>query len=233
MAVFVNGAETTTVDKTFVENLLRITEDEYTWYPLHFPADLNDVTVAGTGNGEAAPRRLNAATGTTSSSGYTRRMGTNNFAWFKGIQNNLINWSKRIIFVIRFQTSTERTTNGVSRILLGPTLADGAKALDDKGIGIEVRNAALYAAAHDGSSDRTADAGEAMTENITYTVVITSDGSGNVEWFLDGTSTHSISNGPTGNSTANHNNVNVQTENNSDSASHKIEAHEILVGFVQ
>jgi hypothetical protein len=173
--------------------------------------------VAGSGAVAANDRLARASTSTTqSSTAYRRTKGQAEAGFSIGKNRQVFDWDKRVIVVFVFHVGAG-TTNGKSRLLFGKA-SEGVKQLDDKGIGIEVHNLAVKGTSHDGSSRTETDLSTTLTTNIVYAAIVTSDGSGNVEYFIDGVSKATDDGGPSGDSTAEHQHFHLEAENNDDAA---------------
>ena len=173
-------------------------------------------SVAGTGSVVSAFRRFHTLTGTTASSTALLRSGTN-VAWNRGKQEDVLNWSKKIVIAVRF-TSKANTTNGVTRFTFGKDNDNAMGALDDKGIGFQLANLTLSGIVHNGTTGASVDLSTALVDEIVTDIMIVSDGQGNVEWLFNGVSKGTSTDGPTGDGTANHICLQMEVENNADSA---------------
>lgn len=171
--------------------------------------------VVNSGAVAQAPRLLRVDTGATSSS--TAAAKAFDCSWSAGKARAVINWGKRVI--IRLVISNDQnTTNGIIRFTLGKSGGIGVAALTDKGIGIQIDNLALKGIVHNGSSGATIDLTLTMVDDRVYVIVIVSDGSGNIEWFVDGTSEGTSAAGPIGDSGSARNILQLEADNGSDSA---------------
>ena len=182
-------------------------------------ADLSPVwgpsVVTGTGSATAIARRTNTSTGATASSTALRRTADDNL-WSLGQHNTIIEWTKRV--ALHFIIRTASTTNGISRISLGKTTADGIGNLARKGIGIRTDEDAIKGQCHDGSSLATVGLSTTITNAATYRVSITSDGARNLEWFVNGISKGTSSGGPKVLGTAGESVIQLEADNGGDSA---------------
>jgi hypothetical protein len=124
---------------------------------------------------------------------------------------------------------SDDTTNGLARISMGKTSADGVGALGRKGIGIQIAALALAGQVHDGSSVTTTSTLKTITEDEVVDVYIVSDGGGNVEWFFDDVSIGTSTGGPAVVGTAAESRIYVEVDNGADSAVQRIEVNEIWI----
>ena len=218
--------------------LKHVTVADVLWFPIDSGVSFTNNGVAGTGSTAAGLRLVRAATGATASStAYRATALTTGASFSRGKNPDTIDWSKFIIIMIQFHV-VAGSTNGKSRATFGPMANDGAQDLDDKGIGFGLHNLALKGYAHGGSGLLTLDLGTAVTAGgdtaaTVYNMIIVSDGAGNVEWFLDGVSKGTSAAGPTGDSTAGHQEFMVNAENNADTANNQIDTHQFLIGVAQ
>lgn len=172
-------------------------------------------STSGSGSVDNKHRRAHAFTGTTSSS--TALIRSDNAPGYSaGKIHNVLNWSKALL--VRIVFANVGTTNGIGRITLGKDTGDGVGALSRKGIGIQIEDQALKGIAHDGNTLDTVDLSTTLTDNEIYIVDVVSDGEGNIEWFVDGTSQGTSTGGPTGDSGDSEVAFQFESENNDDSA---------------
>jgi hypothetical protein len=88
--------------------------------------------------------------------------------------------------------------------------------LTSRGIGFrQVANGALELQVHNGTSLSNVTSSFTPTANITYDVVITSDGAGNATLFVNGSSVATSANAPTGNNGAGYNTLEIEAQNTS------------------
>lgn len=116
-----------------------------------------------------------------------------------GSTRSTCNWNQRKTLEILI--SPPSTSNGTTRYYWGPqaaTWAGGSLAV--KGVGFEIVANTLYAVCHNGTTKTTSGSGVALTLQTTYSVLIESDGSGGVRWWVNGTERTALIGGPTGNS---------------------------------
>jgi len=183
--------------------------------------DLNNFSSAGqvvTGTGSTIRdiRRFKADTGATASS--TALTRTKTFSgWNKGNSNGVLDWSKRVVIQFPF-TIDQNTTNGIARFTFGKGTADGMGALVDKGIGIHVDNLAIKGIVHNGSSGATIDLSTTLTTAQVYLITMVSDGSGNIEWFINDVSKGTSAAGPTGDAGNGEDSLQIEALNGADSA---------------
>ena len=171
--------------------------------------------VTGSGGTSATLRRLAVDTGVSATSTALRRTGSDT-CWSIGQGGTVLDWTKRI--VLHFIIRAVGTTNGVSRISLGKTTGDGMGNLARKGIGIRLDNLAVKGQAHNGTDLATVDLSTTLTGSNTYRLSITSDGAGNIEWFVDGVSKGSSTGGPSALGTAGESVIQIEADNGGDAA---------------
>lgn len=175
--------------------------------------------ITRSGSINRALRFWQVKTGTTAGSTAETHM-LNDFLPSRGKARNVIPWRNEIILHITFSV-IEGTTNGIGRLTLGKLVRDPFAELARPGIGIQVEDTTLYGMAHDGTTmDKVSLA--TLVEDQTYTITITSDGSGNIEWFVDMVSKGTSAGGPTGDSTPGASTYRLEAENGIDAAAQHI-----------
>ena len=216
-----------------VEKLLRSEELGMLWYDFNLNSDFNEEAVAGTGTTAIAPRFVQVSSGATAAGTAARRQSEPSLGWSLGKANGVINWSKRVVIVVRFR-APGMSANGITRVLFGPADADGVKALDDKGIGFECRTAAedIFTSVHSGSALSSVDSTQNASGNVQDMTII-SDGAGNVSFYLDGVFLRTDTGGPTGDSTASHCTLNIQADNGVDNTNNELQVFGVKVGIAQ
>ena len=183
----------------------------------------------GTGAAENGVRYQLAKSGATAASSYVRYTGNAGRRGYSiGKTWAVLNWSKPIVLHMTF-TLGATGTNGVHRVTWGKADADGVGALDDKGIGILVETAALKGICHNGTREAEVDLSTSLVTSTVHTITITSDGAGNVEWFLDGVSVGTSTGGPTGDSADQHTNIQQEVTNGADSVDYWNTIHSLKV----
>jgi len=197
-----------------IQNLI----DQHQWGSLEL--DELGPFVTGSGVTSHVARQARAGSGSTASSTAWVKSGTL-LCWSAGQNLGVIDWTKPITLHLVLCMDAA-TTNGKSRVSWGKSAADGEGDLARKAIGIRVDNLGLKGIVHDGTSETTVDLSATLVENTTYRVMMKSDGSGNVEWFLDGVSKGSSSAGPTTTGTAGESVIQIESANNADAAAHTI-----------
>lgn len=190
-------------------------------------------TTAVTGTGAISVNqwsRLEITTAATASS--TARAATNASAGLsEGKDAEVINWSKIIVLAVRVMRLNS-TAAGRFIFGLGRAGADSGQP-DDKFIGFSCDNATLHGYAHNGVSLNDVNLVIALPTTV-YTLIIVSDGLGNVYWYGDdGTLLGSSTSGPTGDSTNSHNTLHFYAENNADAAAQAGRIFRALVGVEQ
>jgi hypothetical protein len=204
------------------------------WLPTGGPGwrrlDTTDWSATVTGSGETSQvkgGRLRVDAKATPSA--TAMLATgNSLMWSQGKGYTVLNWSKLIVMRFKFTIDTN-TANGITRITLGRSSADGIGNFDDKGIGIRCAALAISGLAHNGSTLDAVSLSTSVTQNTVVVVQIVSDGSGNIRWILDGVSKGTSTGGPTGDSTAGHDIVQIETDNGGDSADHEMHVSDFWV----
>ena len=169
--------------------------DQGQWADL---GNFSGTTAATSGSGQTASGVRRAFTRTGATAGSTASLRTDELmAWSSGRAQDVIDWSKRVVLHIVFSPA-QSTTNGSSRVTLGKDGAAGVGALGNKGLGLQIDELALKGAVHDGTTGATVDLSTTLTGNSACVVTVVSDGSGNVEWFLNGVSKGTSTGGPAG-----------------------------------
>jgi hypothetical protein len=137
-----------------------------------------------------------------------------------GKTQGVINWSKRIVWhvVLKVQGATSL---GIFRFTVGKDTGDGVGAMGNKGIGFEIANLALKGLDY-GSGNVITDLSTTLTLNDVFAITIISDGSGGMEWFLNGTSKGTTTSGPTGDSADGQSTIQLEVENGSPGATQRV-----------
>lgn len=198
-----------------ITNLL----DQDEWWTIANYSQLTQSVTGSASTGRSFPN-LVIFTGTTAgSTGLAQSVAQTKLS--RGKAQNVINWSKKILlsFTIIIDAAT---TNGISRFTLGKGNVDGVAALAKKGIGVQIEDQALKGLAHDGSSLTTVDFSLTMTLGIVYQVKVVSDGAGNIEWFVDGVSKGTTSDGPTGDGSAGNSVFQLESDNGADAVANTV-----------
>lgn len=185
--------------------------------------------VVGTGVVSSYPRGLEADTGSTNS-GTARHYTESNAGWNMGISRVVINWSKAV-FVDTVISQVLATTNGITRVTFGSAGTTGA--LSVRGIGYETLNDALYGLCHDGSSLDTINLSTSMGTAVTHRITMTSDGAGNGEWFVNGSSVGTSTGCATTTGGNSQNLVQIEVENNADNARVRSFLHDVKIWVEQ
>ncbi len=182
---------------------------------------------AGTGATSRLQRRGRVATGATAGSTALLRI-IDQTGWSIGKDFKVLDWDKKIVIDF-FATMADATTSGVCRFKFGEPGGSGLGALTDKGIGFRWDNTALVGIVHNGSDGADVSTLAIILEDITNRYTITSDGMGNIEWFVGGVSGGKSSAGPTGDSTSDATSLMFEAENNADSAAQGLTLHNLKV----
>ena len=194
--------------------------------------DFTTAAVAGSGSTGVGTRRMKVSTGTTASSTARRALGSDTMAWSAGKNRILINWSKRVVLSLVIFTDGN-SANGEMRVLFGPATSDGVADLATKGIGIHIDNLALKGQTHDGTTLSEVDLSTTLVTVVPDVITITSDGSGNIEWFVNGTSAGTSGSGATGDSSNSKNALVVEVDNNADTTDNVLFLVNAWVGIEQ
>lgn len=188
---------------------------------------IGDITNSGAGGGQQRSLRLDS--GTTASSTVSGHMNRNDIGMTTGVGHDVIDWTKHILVHVRFNPQ-EATTNGISLFTLGKSTGDGVGDLNNRGIGFKISNLALAGHVHDGTSATTTSTFTTLTEKIVVDLLIISNGSGTVEWFLDGISQDTGTGGPSAAGTAADSIFQGEVDNGGDAAKQFLVVHEIAIG---
>lgn len=133
---------------------------------------------------------------------YTRpAMGQSNNESLQGLH-----WDNRVVFSCFVNVSQNLWTGDGETIYidLGSQAGDQGN-LSGKGIGFRLTGNTIYGVAHDGTTLSVSTNTATMPYRATGHLMVISDGSGNVSWYVDGTELESVSSiGPTGNATTSH-----------------------------
>ena len=118
-----------------------------------------------------------------------------------------INWSKKVEMSCRVQISAlPSSANTTLRIMLGKNSTSGvAGDLAVRGIGVTLSNGALTAVAHNGTGLSTNATSFTPTTNQVFDLKVSSDGSGTVTVYVNGSSVGTVTGGPTTNNAVNTN----------------------------
>ena len=187
------------------------------WEPILFNHWLE--TTNGTGNIDMRPRRYTIGTGATSTA-WAKVSSIAIDRWTPGVAANVIDWTLPILIKVTLSVD-DNTTNGTFKLSLGKQQSEAVGDLAQRGIGIAVDNLALKGIAHDGTSLDTTSLGT-LAAKQTYQILIVSDGAGNVEWFLDGVASGSTAAGPDAAGTAGDSGLQIEIQNQGDSATETV-----------
>lgn len=187
--------------------------------------DFSSANSSGTGGNTINSNGFSITSGATSSSwalkttaGSLSGMSPSTSALANGL-----NFDKQVGFKITFRHDAG-TTNGVTRFTLVnstnvATNGSGNTAkLAGKGIGIEIRNAALWAAVHDGTTYSSTSLSTTLTVNAYTTVGVFRSGSGTFDFYVNGAYVLTQSGGPTGTAASHSITAYWAADNSSDSA---------------
>ncbi len=208
--------------------LMQVT-DKYNWFDMTTFYGCSSTGV-GTGSVGCGMLSWELSTGATAgSSAFSFLQGLNGpaYALSTGRNSQSIDWSKRIILVLRFAVSNS-TTNGVYRWYVGKHWLDDAGIPNKKGVGIQIDNLALKGLAHDGTTLTTVALATLTGSLQTYTVMIDSDGLGNVRWYLSqgnsyGAALGTTAGGPKTLGSLGHNTISSEVLNGADAAVYKVD----------
>ncbi len=220
---FGNLAHIFYVDESGFEHLLAVP-----WENVDLGTDWPAATATGTGSvAFAQARRINLSSGATASSTvFTRTPDVTGVS--TGVDDNVVDWSQRVLINLKFAVRAN-TSTGVVRFTLGKGTGDGMGALNNRGIGIQIEQLSLKGHVHDGTDAATTAALSTLTANQAYRLFIVSDGAGNVEWFLDGTSIGTSAAGPSAAGVAGDCVFQLDVANGNNSATQSVLMHALQV----
>ncbi len=185
----------------------------------------------GAGTGVEYPRSALTNSGSTAWGKHGTEYDFSNPGWGS---RNKIDFREAITLRVEL-TAGAGTTNGNYWLWFGvnaqrdstPTGASGNDL-----IGIRLDNKALKGICNDGSTATVVDLSTTLssTSNV-YVIVITSDGSGNIEWFVDGVSKGTSSAGPSSLSTAENGNIGHGTYNGGDAAAQTVYVYDLAIAL--
>lgn len=187
--------------------------DQHQWTDL--PTNWPTAAVTNGGATGNTVRRLVTDSSSTATSTALIRTGADP-CWSIGQTNSVIDWTKKI--ALQFIVRAVGTTNGFARISMGKTSADGIGNLARKGIGFRIDDDAIKGQAHDGSSLATVDLSATISGGLALRLTVTSDGQGNIEWFVNGVSKGSSAGGPSELGTAGESVLQLEVDNGGDAA---------------
>ena len=202
------------------------------WYPkphLHLPATtVWTEALVGTGSTIIGVDWFQIESGTTASSTAIRRNG-NGYTTMAGVQYDIIDWTKAIVFEFMLNSYTQ-TSTGIARVTLGKATGAGYANPGVRSIGVRVSNLTLEGIVHDGTS-LTAFGSLVLTDNITYAIRLLSDGAGNVQLFSGSTRVGTTAAGPSTTGTAGDNTVFLETGNGANAAAYNFMVGNVRFGF--
>lgn len=189
---YIQGSERT-LGPDLVEAML-LGQGYYQWWDWDF--DESDSTVVGTGAYTAIPRSSRVFTGTTAggSSAFSPKSTNSQMLWSRGQYGNRLDWTKRVTIVV-VVVGTNASTNGIARVKFGTTSRETGP-LARKGIGFRISNRVAAGTAHDGSTEDVVDLNFSLVEDKTHILIAVSDGSGNVDFYIDGVHRGTSTGGP-------------------------------------
>lgn len=116
-----------------------------------------------------------------------------------------IDWSKKVEFSCRVSVNPlPSSSNTILRIMLGKNTTSGvAGDLAVRGIGVRLSNGALTAMAHNGTTLSTNATSYTPTASSVFDLKVSSDGSGTVTVYVNGSSVGTVTGGPTNAGSAN------------------------------
>jgi hypothetical protein len=195
-------------------------------FPLHpksvsfFTYHLNTTAVATGGNAGAASSGYRAISSTTSGSRAAIRL-SNATSQLQSVFSKT-NWSQPVVFGAKiFNVEIAFEANAVQRIIWGAAngYTDGDPTT--RCVGFRFENGTVFGFCHDGttytepvSESTILPALRAIDIRSHYSVFVTSDGAGNIEWFVDGTSIGTSSAGPSTLSVNNQADIIIQAQSN-------------------
>ncbi len=221
MLSVVSGVPAWMTKSVLLQNLIQT--DAFYDIPFH---DWSE-TLVGTGSAAEGPNNYNLNTGATA--GGTAQVFTpdNLSLWTPGSSRRVINWDKLIIIHFTF-VQLAGTTNGFFRLTLGKDSADGVADLTDHGIGIIIADQAISGHHHTGASASTDSLSSSTTTDTIHRITIVSL-AGSMEYFFDGVSKSTSSDGPAGNGSNDHCALQMEVDNGADNASQQVIPQNIKV----
>jgi hypothetical protein len=211
-------------DPDFIEALLMGGDSRSQWGLLENSGLV--ATTVSAGEGYAEGRSIYTYSPGSDDTAVVQLVGDALAGFFVGQDPEIIDWSKEMWWVV-VGAPEGGGVSGVCRFSVGAAAADavavlGTDDLDDKGIGFRMSESAdnevanpVIGFCHDGTTLTTVDLGFNIYSGHVQRVAIHSDGLGKVTWWrnnLDGIYTlmSASAGGPTGLSTAKHNQVRVE-----------------------
>lgn len=195
--------------------------------------NLLDFSVGGTGSGSGSilsARRSYTASGTTSGSGYCRSFhNQEHLGLSPGTHPVQLNWAKKVTLSFLLSPVYD-TTNGIDRLYLGGDDVTTVQDIPTKGIGAYRKNTAIYGVCRNGGSLIEIDLTTTLAASSSKVCAITctSDGAGNVTWWIDGVQAGTSTSGPTGTSTSAHVCFHQSSSNNADNSNQACILHDAV-----
>ena len=178
-----------------------------------------DTGTSGTGgtNGVAAGNLGRQTFAPTSTGAGYIRAGMQVIPIRGGANTTGINWSRPVRLSARIiRNATTISTESIYRFILGEPQATNTGDIPNRGIGIKVVGTnAMQIMAHDGTTLTTYTTSHTPANSTAFDLLLVSDGSGNVEAFVNGSSVGSTTGGPTGSASTSQTYMNVRVENTS------------------
>ena len=189
---YIQGSERT-LGPDLVEAML-LGQGYYQWWDWDF--DDSDFTLVGTGAETHANRSGRLVSGGTAggSAAASPKSTNSHMLWSREQTANRLDWTKRVIIVAVVEGDSA-STNGIVRIKFGATSRE-AGPLARKGIGFRISNRVAAGTAHDGSTEDVVDLNFSLVEDKTHILIAVSDGSGNVDFYIDGVHRGTSTGGP-------------------------------------
>lgn len=219
--------------------LLTALMSQTAWAPV-LPVDFSVSAVAGTGTAGTSWRNASVSTGATpGSTALLRTSGGQGKGLSADVTAGLVNWSKPITLAVVFSID-DTAAAGIGYISFGRSGASAVGTLATKAIAVRTAALALTGAVYDGSAETIVDLNTTLTLDVPYTIMVQSDGTGTVTWYMvtypSGvytlTELGSTGMGPTGLSAVNTNLPQIDTQNGATAADYEIDLHSYQL-FVQ
>ena len=174
-------------------------------------------TNTGSGSTSETPGALRLYTGVTTLSTSLARANSGSLLMMNkpgtNVNFNEIPWGSRVR--VSFKTMLiGADANTIARYQFGESFSKTTVSdLDQKGFGIKIENLSVKCLAHNGTILTTSAALFTATQYRMFTVLFDSDGAGNVNLYINGTSVGTTTGGPTTAGTTNNTAINVSATN--------------------
>jgi hypothetical protein len=181
-------------------------------------------TNAGGGSSTLTGQSVFQQASTTAGGSSVHRVSNSGLLWEAGtaaFQQSRVDWSKPKWFLVRVYFLTLNASNGVMRMQWGKDQAATTLGqMDRSGIGFEVRGSRLWLTAHNGSALAAVDSGQNLNTTSaggSYDILVSSNGTGTVTLWLNGTQVATTTGGPSAAATQD-NGFTTEITNGGDSA---------------